>query len=184
MSTLSIKQLLQSFLRDLGENPDRDGLRQTPERWTALMKELTTGYDQSLEAVVNGAVFPAETDGMVIVRDIECYSLCEHHLLPFVGKVHVAYLPDKHIIGLSKIARIVDLYARRLQVQERLTQQICDALDHVLKPKGVGVIVEADHLCMMMRGVGKQHSRAVTSALKGLIKNDPKTREEFLQLLK
>jgi GTP cyclohydrolase I len=175
--------LIRKLLQEIGEDPARDGLKKTPDRWAAMMKELTVGYDQSLEQVVNSAVFPAETDGMIIVRDIECYSLCEHHLLPFVGKVHVAYLPDKHIIGLSKIARIVDLYARRIQVQERLTQQICDAIDEVLKPKGVGVIIEADHFCMMMRGVGKQHSRAVTSAVKGLIKNDPKTREEFLQLL-
>ena len=148
------------------------------------MQFLTSGYDQSLEEIINGALFPADTDGMVIVKDIECFSLCEHHVLPFVGKVHVGYVPDKHIIGLSKVARIVDMFARRLQVQERLGQQICDALDEVLKPKGVGVIVEAEHFCMMMRGVEKQHSKAVTSQVKGLIKKDPKTRDEFLALIK
>jgi GTP cyclohydrolase I len=147
------------------------------------MKDLTVGYDQNLETLINGALFEAETDGMVIVKDIECYSLCEHHLLPFVGKVHVAYVPDKHILGLSKVARVVDMFARRLQTQERLTQQICDAIDETLKPKGIGVIVEAEHFCMMMRGVQKQHSSCITSAVKGLIKKDPKTREEFLRLV-
>lgn len=178
-----MKDLLQQFLKGIGEDPSREGLLKTPARWEDAMKELTQGYDQNLEEVVNGALFETETNGMVIVKDIECYSLCEHHVLPFVGKVHVGYIPGAHVLGLSKIARIVDMFARRLQVQERLTQQICDALDEVLSPKGVGVVIEADHFCMMMRGVGKQHSKAVTSSLKGLFKEDPKTREEFLGLI-
>ncbi len=171
------------MLRQIGENPSREGLKKTPERWAEAMKELTSGYDVDLKKLINGALFRAETDGMVIVKNIECYSLCEHHLLPFVGKVHVAYVPKKHILGLSKIARVVDMYARRLQTQERLTQQICDTLDKVIKPKGIAVVIEAEHFCMMMRGVEKQHSIAVTSAIKGLIKKDLKTREEFLKLM-
>ena len=175
--------LIVELLKDIGENPNREGLQKTPKRWTEAMKELTCGYDQDLETVINGALFAAETDGMVVVKDIECYSLCEHHLLPFVGKAHVAYVPSKHILGLSKVARVVDMFARRLQTQERLTQQICDALDEVLQPKGIGVVLEAQHFCMMMRGVEKQHSQAITSAVKGLIKKDEKTREEFLKLI-
>ena len=178
-----MEDLIQSLLKQIGEDPSREGLQKTPKRWTEAMKELTSGYDTDLHTLINGALFEAETDGMVVVKDIECYSLCEHHLLPFTGKVHVAYVPDKHILGLSKIARVVDMFAKRLQVQERLTQQICDALDEVLKPKGIGVVVEAEHFCMMMRGVEKQHSKAITSALKGLIKKDPKTREEFLHFI-
>ncbi len=171
------------ILSEIGEDPSREGLVKTPARAAKAMKELTSGYDMDLKTIVNDALFQAETDGMVIVKDIECYSLCEHHLLPFTGKVHVAYVPSTHILGLSKVARIVDMFARRLQTQERLTQQICDALEETLKPKGVGIIVEAEHFCMMMRGVEKQHSKAVTSAVKGLIKTDPKTREEFLRLV-
>ncbi len=178
-----MEDLIAQMLKDLGEDPSREGLRKTPKRWAEAMKDLTQGYDQDLKTIINGALFTAETDGMVIVKDIECYSLCEHHLLPFIGKVHVAYVPDKHILGLSKVARVVDMFARRLQTQERLTQQICDALDETLKPKGIGVIVEAQHFCMMMRGVEKQHSSCITSAVKGLIKKDPKTREEFLRLV-
>ena len=178
-----MQDMLKKFLETIGEDPSREGLKKTPERWAEAMKFLTAGYDQKLETIVNGALFPSDTKGMVIVKDIECYSLCEHHILPFTGKVHVGYVPGKHVIGLSKIARIVDMYARRLQVQERLTQQICDALEHVLQPKGIGVVVEASHFCMMMRGVEKQHSVAVTSSLSGLFKEDPKTREEFLTLI-
>lgn len=178
-----MEDLIQSLLTSIGEDPTREGLQKTPARWAEAMKDLTKGYDQDLKTLINGALFKAETDGMVVVKDIECYSLCEHHLLPFVGKVHVAYVPDKHILGLSKVARVVDMFARRLQVQERLTQQICDALDETLKPKGIGVVVEAEHFCMMMRGVQKQHSSAITSSVKGLIKKDPKTREEFLKLI-
>jgi GTP cyclohydrolase IA len=175
--------LVRQMLQIIGEDPDRSGLQKTPERYAEAMKFLTAGYTQDLDQLVNGALFPTDTDGMVVLKDIECYSLCEHHLLPFVGKAHVAYVPDEHVIGLSKIARIVDMFARRLQVQERLTQQICDALERVLKPKGIGVIIEAEHFCMMMRGVEKQHSQAVTSCVKGLIKEDPRTREEFLKLV-
>ncbi len=178
-----MEDLVRKLLKDIGENPNREGLKKTPKRWAEAMKFLTSGYDESLEKIVNNALFPADTDGMVVLRDIECFSLCEHHLLPFAGKVHVAYVPNQKIIGLSKIARIVDMYARRLQTQERLTQQICDALYKIIKPKGIGVVVEAEHFCMMMRGVEKQHSQALTSAVKGLIKKDPKTREEFLALI-
>ena len=178
-----MEDLIKAMLREIGEDPAREGLLKTPARWKDAMKELTSGYDTDLKTLINGALFEAETDGMVIVKDIECYSLCEHHLLPFVGKVHVAYVPDKHILGLSKVARVVDMFARRLQTQERMTQQICDALDETLHPKGIAVVVEAEHFCMMMRGVEKQHSSAITSAVKGLIKKDPKTREEFLRLI-
>lgn len=178
-----MEDLITTLLKDIGEDPDREGLVKTPKRFTEAMKELTKGYEVDLDELINGALFEAETDGMVIVKDIECYSLCEHHLLPFVGKVHVAYVPDEKILGLSKVARVVDMFARRLQTQERLTQQICDTLDDVLKPKGIGVVVQAEHFCMMMRGVEKQHSSCITSAVKGLIKKDPKTREEFLRLV-
>jgi len=178
-----MKQLIKQLLEAIGEDPTRRGLQKTPERAAKAWKELTAGYGQSVDEVINGALFPAETDGMIILKDIECYSLCEHHLLPFVGKVHVGYVPGKYILGLSKIARIVDMYARRLQTQERLTQHICDALEGVLKPKGIGVICEADHFCMMMRGVSKQHSRATTSIVRGLFKDDSRTREEFLRLI-
>lgn len=178
-----MKQLWKQLLEAIGEDPSRAGLEKTPERAAKAWKELTAGYGQNLDDIVNEALFPAETDGMVVLKDIECYSLCEHHLLPFIGKVHVGYIPGKYILGLSKIARIVDMYARRLQTQERLTQQICDALEGVLKPKGIGVICEADHLCMMMRGVEKQHSRALTSTVHGSFKDDEKTREEFLRLI-
>lgn len=174
---------ITAFLKSIGENPDREGLQNTPERWQKAMEFLTSGYDQDLTKIINGALYTAESDGMIIVKDIECYSLCEHHILPFTGKVHVGYIPDKHILGLSKIARVVDMFARRLQVQERLTQQICDALDDVLKPKGIGVVVEAEHFCMMMRGVEKQHSKAVTSSVKGLFREDARTRSEFLKLI-
>ncbi len=176
--------LFRDLLKAIGENPDREGLKKTPKRAAELWKELTTGYDQKLPEIVNRALFKAESEGMVIVKDIEVYSVCEHHLLPFYGKVHVGYIPGKHMIGLSKIARIVDMYARRLQVQERLGQQICDALQETLSPKGIGVVIEANHLCMMMRGVEKQHSVAVTSHVAGLMKSDQKTREEFLALIR
>jgi len=175
---------LLAILKTIGEDPERPGLKGTPRRFRESMQFLTSGYEQSLDNVVNGALFPADTEGMVIVKDIEMYSLCEHHLLPFFGKVHVGYIPDKQVIGLSKIPRIVDMFARRLQVQERLGQQICDTLDEILKPKGVGVIIEASHLCMMMRGVSKQHSQAVTSHVKGSFKRDARTREEFLNLVR
>jgi GTP cyclohydrolase I len=167
----------------IGEDPEREGLRSTPKRVAKSLKWLTQGYDLSVKDVVGTGIF--EADGhknMVMVRDIELYSLCEHHMLPFFGKAHVAYIPNGRIVGLSKIPRIVDVFARRLQVQERLTEQIASALDDVLKPNGVGVVVEAYHLCMMMRGVEKQNSKTITSALRGGFVDDPKTREEFLHL--
>ncbi len=179
----SMQDLFRDLLKKIGEDPTRPGLKDTPKRVEESLKFLTSGYDQDIETVVNGALFPTDTDGMIIVKDIECYSLCEHHMLPFTGKVHVGYVPDKTIIGLSKIPRIIDMFARRLQVQERLGQQICDTLDDILKPKGIGIVIEANHFCMMMRGVEKQHSSAVTSHVRGLFKKDEKTREEFLRLI-
>ena len=176
--------LILQLLKTLGEDPLRPGLKGTPRRVREAYEYLTSGYDQKIETIVNKALMPVDTDGMVIVKDIEMYSLCEHHLLPFFGKVHVGYIPNKHVIGLSKIPRIVDMFARRLQVQERLGQQICDALQKILKPKGIGVVIQCSHLCMMMRGVQKQHSTAVTSCVTGLFKKDPKTREEFMTLIR
>ena len=179
-----MEHLFQQLLEAIGEDPTRSGLAKTPARMAESMKFLTSGYAQNPEEIGKGALFPSETNGMVIVKDIECYSLCEHHLLPFFGKVHVGYIPNEHVIGLSKIPRIVDVFARRLQVQERLGQQICDALEAILKPKGLGIVIEMNHLCMMMRGVGKQHSLAVTSHVAGLFKSDQRTREEFLSLIR
>lgn len=178
-----MEDLIRSLLASLGEDPTREGLIGTPKRVAQSMTFLTSGYAQTLDDVVNGALFSADTDGMILVKDVELYSLCEHHLLPFFGNVHVAYIPNERMIGLSKIPRIIDMFARRLQVQERLGEQVCDALERALKPKGVAVVIEADHLCMRMRGVEKQHSIAVTSHLKGLFKDDPKTRQEFLSLI-
>ena len=167
----------------LGEDPEREGLRRTPVRVASSMRFLTKGYGERVEDVVGAGVFDAEThENMVMVRDIEVYSLCEHHLLPFFGKAHVAYIPRDRILGLSKLPRIVDVFARRLQVQERLTEQIARAVEEVLQPRGVGVVIEAYHLCMMMRGVQKQNSRTITSALRGVFRDDAKTRDEFLRL--
>jgi GTP cyclohydrolase I len=178
-----LRELVQEQLRLLGEDPGRAGLRKTPERVERSLRWLTRGYTQSLEDVVGDGVFEAEHDEMVIVKDIEVYSLCEHHLLPFFGKAHIAYIPDGRIVGFSKLARVVDMYARRLQVQERLTTEIAGAIEEVLRPRGVGVVIEAAHLCMMMRGVEKQHSKTVTSAVLGLFRKDQRTREEFLRLV-
>jgi GTP cyclohydrolase I len=175
--------LVRQMLEILGEDPARPGLVRTPERVDEALRALTRGYGESVDRVVAGAVFEEKHDSMVLVRDIEVYSLCEHHLLPFFGKTHVAYLPSGKIIGLSKIPRLVDVFARRLQIQERLTDQIADAIMEVLEPHGVGVVVEAYHLCMMMRGVEKQNSKAVTSALRGAFRDDAKTRDEFLRLV-
>jgi len=166
----------------LGEDPEREGLRKTPSRVAASLRFLTRGYDMSAEEVVGDAVFSESYRNMVMVRDIEFYSLCEHHMLPFFGKVHIAYLPNGRVVGLSKLPRIVDVYARRLQVQERLTEEIADAIERVLRPAGVGVVVEAAHLCMMMRGVEKQNSSTVTSAVRGAMRDCPMTRDEFLRL--
>jgi GTP cyclohydrolase I len=174
---------VREILERLGEDPGRDGLIRTPLRVDASLRWLTRGYAMSVAEVVGAAVFAEEHASMILVRDIEMYSLCEHHLLPFYGQAHVAYVPDGRIVGLSKLPRIVEVFARRLQVQERLTDQIADAVMEVLSPLGVGVVIEAAHLCMMMRGVEKQNSRTVTSALRGIFRDDPKTREEFLGLV-
>jgi len=176
------EKLIRRELELIGEDPSREGLDRTPARVAKAMKFLTQGYNSSAEEVVGEGVFKEEHDNMIMVRDIELYSLCEHHMLPFFGKAHVAYIPNGRIVGLSKIPRIVDVYARRLQVQERLTEEIAEGLCRVLKPSGVGVVVEAYHLCMMMRGVEKQNSKTITSALRGAFREDPKTRDEFLRL--
>ena len=166
----------------VGENPEREGLLDTPKRAAKAMQYLCNGYHKSLEEVVNGALFESDNDEMVIVRDIELYSLCEHHMLPFIGKAHVAYIPTGKVLGLSKVARIVDMFARRLQIQENLTKQIADAIQQVTSAAGVAVVIEAKHMCMMMRGVEKQNSCTITSALRGVFRDDARTREEFLAL--
>jgi len=172
------------MLRYLGEDPGREGLQRTPERVVRSLEFLTAGYEQNLSAVINGAVFAETYSEMVIVRDIEVYSLCEHHLLPFFGRAHVAYIPDGRVIGLSKLPRIVDIFARRLQVQERLTTQVADAVDEALSPLGVAVVIEAAHLCMMMRGVQKQNSQTLTSSMRGVFLSDQRTRAEFMELIR
>ena len=179
-----LKKAYTDILTSVGEDITRDGLRDTPDRAAKAMQFLTQGYQQTLEEVVNGAIFESDSDEMVIVRDIELYSLCEHHMLPFIGKCHVAYLPRGKVIGLSKIARIVDMYARRLQIQESLTKQIACAVLEVTRGIGVGVIIESQHMCMMMRGVQKQNSSMTTSAMLGTFRSDINTRNEFLQLLR
>ncbi len=179
----ALEGLIREQLCCLGEDPGRDGLLRTPDRVARSLRWLTRGYAMTVEEAVNGAVFEDEHDSMVLVKDIELYSLCEHHMLPFFGKAHVAYIPDGRIIGLSKLPRLVEVYARRLQVQERLTEQIAGAVQKALSPRGVGVVVEAYHLCMMMRGVEKQNSKTITSAVRGSFRSDPRTREEFLRLV-
>jgi GTP cyclohydrolase I len=182
-SSAEFRRLIHRQLELLGEDPDREGLLQTPHRVATSLAWLTRGYEMDVKQVVNGALFDAEgASNMVMVRDIELYSLCEHHMLPFFGKAHIAYIPDGKIAGLSKLPRIVEVFARRLQVQERLTEQIAGALDDVLHPLGVGVVIEAYHLCMMMRGVEKQNSKTITSAVRGLFRSDQRTRDEFLTL--
>lgn len=177
------RRLVRAQLGLVGEDPDRDGLLRTPERVEKAMRWLTRGYGLSVEDVIRGAIFDEDHHNMVIVKDIEMYSLCEHHMLPFFGKVHVAYIPNGRIVGLSKLPRVVEVFARRLQVQERMTEQIASAIMEVLEPEGVGVVIEASHLCMMMRGVEKQNSRTITSAMKGVFLDDIGTREEFLRLV-
>ncbi len=180
----SIADLVRKMLVQLGEDPNREGLRHTPERFEKALRFLTKGYAQDHDKILNGAMYSVCYDQMVLVKDIEVYSLCEHHLLPFFGKCHVAYIPDKKVVGLSKIARLVNMYARRLQIQERLTSQIAKAIQEKLSPQGVGVIIEARHLCMVMRGVEKQHSTATTSAMLGVFREHKQTRDEFLSLIR
>ena len=178
-----MQDLVRQLLTALGEDPSREGLLETPRRVDKSLKFLTSGYQADIDEIVNGALFTVDYNEMVMVRDIDMYSLCEHHLLPFFGKCHVAYIPDGKVIGLSKIPRIVDMFARRLQVQERLTTQIAETLEDKLRPLGVAVVVEAAHLCMAMRGVEKQNSVTVTSAMRGVFHRDPRTRAEFLELI-
>lgn len=179
-----MQDLIRQMLVELGEDPNREGLKDTPRRVEQAFRFLTKGYQQDVREELNGALFTVEYDEMVIVRDIEMYSLCEHHLLPFFGRCHVGYLPRNHVIGLSKIPRIVDLLARRLQVQERLTQQIAETIRNAINPRGVAVVVEAQHLCMMMRGVQKRNSKMITSAMLGKFREDQRSRMEFLDLVR
>ena len=183
-ASLTTQELYREILVRIGEDPTRDGLADTPERMEKSMAFLTRGYSMDVNAVIHEALFDVDYDEMVVVKDIEFFSLCEHHLLPFFGKAHIAYLPDGKVIGLSKIPRVVDVFARRLQVQERLTTEIADAIADAVNPQGVAVILEARHLCMMMRGVEKQHSATVTSAMRGVFKTQLQTRNEFLSLVR
>ena len=179
----SVASLVRKMITLIGEDPEREGLKKTPERYEKALKFLTSGYHQNVDHLLNGATFSVCYDEMVVVKDIEFFSLCEHHLLPFFGKAHVAYLPSKKVIGLSKVARLVNMFARRLQIQERLTSQIAKAIEEKIAPQGVGVIIEARHLCMQMRGVEKQHGQAVTSAMLGAFRDNKQTRDEFLALV-
>jgi GTP cyclohydrolase I len=183
LSGVSYEDLVREQLRRLGEDPSRPGLQETPRRVAAAMKWLTRGYRSGAEEAIGSGVFIEEHDNMILVKDIEVYSLCEHHMLPFFGKAHVAYIPEGRLLGLSKIPRVVEVFARRLQVQERLTDQIADAIQQALQPDGVGVVIEAYHLCMMMRGVEKQNSKTITSSVRGRFRSDIRTREEFLRLV-
>jgi len=178
-----MQDLIRNLLVRIGEDPEREGLKRTPERVAGMYEFLTSGYRTSLDSIVNGAIFNEDYDEMVCVADIQFYSLCEHHLLPFFGKVHVGYIPEGRVIGLSKIPRIVDMFSRRLQLQERLTQEIARCIADVIQPRGVGVVVEAAHLCMQMRGVQKQDSLALTSAMRGVFKENARTRAEFMSLI-
>jgi GTP cyclohydrolase IA len=179
-----MKEIIAQLIREIGENPDREGLRRTPERVEKALRFFTKGYSQSVEDILNNALFVENYDEMVIVKDIDMFSMCEHHLLPFFGKCHVAYIPKKKIVGLSKVVRVVEIFSRRLQVQERLTSEVADTLFKALDPYGVGVVIEAQHLCMMMRGVEKQNSVAITSSMLGNFRTDVETRMEFMELIK
>jgi GTP cyclohydrolase I len=179
-----LASLYERIISGIGEDPGRDGLVKTPERAARAMQYMTRGYRQTVDEVVNGAIFDSDNEEMILVKNIELYSLCEHHLLPFIGKCHIAYIPTGKVIGLSKIARIVDMFARRLQIQENLTKQIADTMMEVLRPAGVGVIIEARHLCMMMRGVEKQNSMLTTSMMLGSFRSNDRTRTEFLKLVR
>src|SRR5512140_289019 len=181
--TEDLEELVRKQLELIGEDPDREGLLKTPERVAKSLQWLTRGYERDARAVIGDAIFDETHSNMIMVRDIELYSMCEHHMLPFFGKAHVAYIPNGRIVGLSKLARVVEVFARRLQVQERLTDQIADALQHTLEPLGVGVVIEAFHLCMMMRGVEKQHSKTITSSVRGIFRSEKQTRDEFLRLV-
>ena len=178
-----IQKLIKELLIQIGEDPNREGIAKTPERVAKAWEFLSKGYDQDLESIINNAIFTEDYDEMVTIKDIDFFSLCEHHLLPFFGKAHVAYIPDGKIVGLSKIPRIVEMFSRRLQVQERMTQQIAETLNKVLHPKGVAVVLEGAHMCMQMRGVEKQNSYATTSSMTGLFRKDSRTREEFLNII-
>jgi GTP cyclohydrolase I len=184
LTSATFDQLVREMIIRLGEDPDREGLAATPERVSKAYKFLTKGYHEDPEALLKGALFTVTYDEMVIVKDIEMFSLCEHHMLPFFGKVHVAYIPNGKVIGLSKIPRLIELFSRRLQIQERLTTQIAETIQRVIEPQGVGVVIEARHLCMMMRGVEKQHSAAVTSSMLGVFRHEEETRSEFLSLIR
>lgn len=175
---------VEGILKELGEDPARDGLKKTPHRVSKAMRFFTQGYGQNPADILTAALFDVDYDELVVVRDIDFYSLCEHHMVPFFGRVHVGYIPDGKVVGLSKIPRTVDIFARRLQIQERLTTDIAQTIEEVLKPKGIGVVVEAKHLCMMMRGVEKQNTFAITSSLRGVFESDPKTRSEFMDLIR
>lgn len=183
MDAPQFERLVIEMLKHLGEDPEREGLQRTPLRVANAMAFLTSGYKVSVEKAVNNALFEEASEDMIVVRDIEFYSLCEHHILPFFGRAHIGYIPNGYIIGLSKVARVVDIFARRLQIQERMTTQIADAMMEVLQPKGVAVVTEANHFCMMMRGVQKQTSSAVSSAMRGCFRDDARTRQEFMHLI-
>jgi len=180
----NIEKLTKDLLLEIGEDPKREGLLKTPHRVSKSWKFLTSGYSQTINDVVNGAIFSVENEDMIIVKDINYYSLCEHHLLPFMGRVHVGYIPNGKVLGLSKIPRIIDIFARRLQIQEQLTQQIAESISDFLNPKGVAVVIEGEHLCMRMRGVQKQNATMQTSSMTGIFRKEEKTREEFLNLIK
>lgn len=183
MEDVRINDLVVGLLKAIGEDPTRDGLRRTPQRVAESLEFLTQGYNQDPADILNNALFDVSYDEMVLVNDIDFYSLCEHHMIPFFGRAHVAYIPDGSVVGLSKIPRLVEMFSRRLQVQERLTMQIGETLERVLQPRGVGVVVEATHLCMMMRGVKQQNASAITSTMRGIFQTDPKTRSEFMNLI-